>query len=215
MCENNDVIDKEQIPIDEEEIVVDKRDFLDENGVNIFSKKSGEKTVEERIKTSRSLKIKNNKWNQVDYTEDFSNEKITIDPHSYQYNSSYEDVEFEKTFQKIIENSKYKELLLGEEKQTINYQVINDIIIYCYPKMKQDYTMAQLFVLVCEYCGVGLQTMWKRLSSYMQIQILQDLRAATSSSMDKRSAQCFLGRIRTCPFAAGEISIIALKSSSS
>ena len=41
--------------------------------------------------------------------------------------------------------------------------------------MKQDYTMAQLFVLVCEYCGVGLQTMWKRLSTYLQIQILEDL----------------------------------------
>ena len=161
--------------IEEDDIAIDKRDFLDENGVNIYSKKSGEKTVEERIKTSRSLKIKNNKWNQVDYTEDFSNEKITIDPHSYQYNSSYEDVEFEKTFQKIIENSKYKELLLGEEKVSINYQIINDIILYCYPKMKQDYTMAQLFVLVCEYCGVGLQTMWKRLSTYLQIQILKDL----------------------------------------
>lgn len=175
MRSKNDGKSKEKIPIDEEDIAVDKRDFLDENGVNIFSKKSGEKTVEERIKTSRSLKIKNNKWNQVDYTEDFSNEKITIDPHSYQYNSSYEDVEFEKTFQKIIENSKYKELLLGEERNTINHQVINDIIIYCYPKMKQDYTMAQIFVLVCEYCGVGLQTMWKRLSTYLQIQILEDL----------------------------------------
>jgi len=175
MRSKNDGKSKENRLIDEEDIAVDKRDFLDDNGVNIFSKKSGEKTVEERIKTSRSLKIKNNKWNQVDFTEDFSNEKITIDPHSYQYNSSYEDVEFEKTFQKIIENSKYKELLLGEEKTTINHQVINDIIIYCYPKMKQDYTMAQIFVLVCEYCGVGLQTMWKRLSTYLQIQILEDL----------------------------------------
>lgn len=174
MRSKNDGKIKENL-IDEEDIAVDKRDFLDENGVNIFTKKSGEKTVEERIKTSRSLKIKNNKWNQVDFTEDFSNEKITIDPHSYQYNSSYEDVEFEKTFQKIIENSKYKELLLGEERTSINHQVINDIIIYCYPKMKQDYTMAQIFVLVCEYCGVGLQTMWKRLSTYLQIQILEDL----------------------------------------
>ena len=165
------------IPIDDEDdIAIDKRDFIDENGVNIFSKKSGEKTVEERIKTSRTLKIKNNKWNQVDFTEEFTNDKITIDPQSYQYNSSYEDVEFEKTFQRIIENSKYKELLLGEDKVTINHQVINDIIIYCYPKMKQDYTMAQLFVLVCEYCGVGLQTMWKKLSSYLQIQILEDLK---------------------------------------
>lgn len=175
MSTKNDFKNLTNDPIEEEDIVVDKRDFLDENGKNIFEKKSGEKTVEERIKTSRSLKIKNNKWNQVDYTEDFSNEKITIDPHSYQYNSSYEDVEFEKTFQKIIENSKYKELLLGEEKTSINHQVINDIIIYCYPKMKQDYTMAQIFVLVCEYCGVGLQTMWKRLSTYLQIQILEDL----------------------------------------
>ena len=58
-----------------DDIAIDKREFLDENGVNIFSKKSGEKTVEERIKTSRTLKIKNNKWNQVDYTEDFSNDK--------------------------------------------------------------------------------------------------------------------------------------------
>ncbi len=161
---------------DDEDIAIDKRDFLDENGVDVFSKKSGEKTVEERIKTSRTLKIKNNKWNQVDYTEDFTNDKITIDPHSYQYNTSYEDVRFEQEFQKIIENSKYKELLLGEEKVAINYQVINDIIIYCYPKMKEDYTMAQIFVLVCEYCGVGLQAMWKRLSTYLQIQILEDLK---------------------------------------
>lgn len=177
MLDNYEVVDFNIDQIDDEEdIAVDKRDFLDDNGVNIFSKKSGEKTVEERIKTSRTLKIKNNKWNQVDYTEDFSNEKITIDPHSYQYNSSYEDVEFEKAFQKIIEDSKYKELLLGEDKVTINYQTVNDIIIYCYPKMKQDYTMAQLFVLVCEYCGVGLQAMWKRLSTYLQIQILEDLK---------------------------------------
>ena len=176
MLGKNDVVDFDNSPIDDEDIAVDKRDFLDDNGVNIFSKKSGEKTVEERIKTSRSLKIKNNKWNQVDYTEDFSSEKITIDPHSYQYKSSYEDVEFEKTFQKIIENSKYKELLLGEDRVSITYQTVNDIIIYCYPKMKQDYTMAQLFVLVCEYCGVGLQAMWKRLSTYLQIQILEDLK---------------------------------------
>ena len=86
---------------DEEDIAEDKRDFLGNDGVNIFSKKSGEKTVEERIKTSRTLKIKNNKWNQVDYTEDFSNDKITIDPHSYQYNSSYEYVYFEQELQKI------------------------------------------------------------------------------------------------------------------
>ena len=163
-------------PIEDDDVAVDKREFIDENGVDIFKKKSGEKTIEERIKTSRTLKIKNNKWNQVDFTEDFTNDKITIDPHSYQYNSTYEDVEFEKKFQELIENSKYKELLLGEEKITINYQVINDILIYCYARMKQEYTLAQIFVLVCEYCGVGLQTMWKRLSTYLQIQILEDLK---------------------------------------
>jgi hypothetical protein len=177
MLKKNKVVNLDNEPIDDEEdIAVDKRDFLDENGVNIFSKKSGEKTVEERIKTSRTLKIKNNKWNQVDYTENFPNDRIIVEPRNYQYHSSYEDVEFEKSFQKIIENSKYKELLLGEEKISINYQTINDIIIYCYPKMKQDYTMAQIFVLVCEYCGVGLQAMWKRLSTYLQIQILEDLK---------------------------------------
>ena len=101
MWENNEG----NIPIEDDDIAVDKREFLDDNGVDVYSKKSGEKTVEERIKTSRSLKIKNNKWNQVDYTEDFANEKITIDPHSYQYNSSYEDVEFEQAFHNIIKNS--------------------------------------------------------------------------------------------------------------
>ena len=177
MLDKNDVIDFDNNPIDDEEdIAVDKRDFLDDNGIDIFKKKSGEKTVEERIKTSRTLKIKNNKWNQVDYTDDHPSEKITIDPQSYQYTSSYEDVEFEKAFHKIIEDSKYKELLLGDDPVTINYQTINDIIIYCYPKMKQDYTMAQIFVLVCEYCGVGLQAMWKRLSTYLQIQVLEDLK---------------------------------------
>ena len=34
-----------------------KRVLLDENGVNIYEKSSKDKTVEERIKTSRSLKI--------------------------------------------------------------------------------------------------------------------------------------------------------------
>lgn len=177
MLDKKDVIDFDNFPIDDEkDIAIDKRNFIDDNGIDIFKKKSGEKTVEERIKTSRTLKIKNNKWNQVDYTDDYSSEKITIDPQSYQYTSSYEDVEFEKSFHEIIEDSKYKELLLGDDPVSINYQTINDIIIYCYPKMKQNYTMAQIFVLVCEYCGVGLQTMWKRLSTYLQIQILEDLK---------------------------------------
>lgn len=167
---------EDEIIEDDDDIAVDRRTFLDDDGIDIYTKKSGEKTVEERIKTSRTTKIKHNNWNNVDYAEDLGTEKITINPHSCQYRSTYEDVEFEKQFQKIIENSKYKELLLGEDRIVINSQIINDIIIYCYPKMKQDYSMARIFVLVCEYCGVGLQAMWKRLSTYLQMQILEDLR---------------------------------------
>ena len=161
-------------PLDDEDIAIDKRDFINEESIS--NKSSGEKTVEERIKTSRSLKIKNNKWNQVDYTEDFSNEKITIDPHYCQYNSTYEDVDFQEKFQAIIENSKYRELLLGEDKNTVNYQTVNDIIIFCYGKLKRDYTLTQIFVMVCEYCNIGLQAMWKRSSSYIQLQVLEELK---------------------------------------
>ena len=160
----------------EDTIVNDKRVLLDENGKNIYTKKSSEKTVEERIKTSRSLKIKHNKWNQVDYTEDYTEEKITIDPKSCQFNSTFEDVEFEKKFHEIIKNSKYKPILLGDDKVTINYQVINDMVIYVYARMKRDYSLSQIFVLICEYCNVGLPAMWKRLSSYFQMQILTELR---------------------------------------
>lgn len=160
----------------EDNIVNDKRVLLDENGKNIYKKKSSEKTVEERIKTSRSLKIKHNKWNQVDYTEDYTEEKITIDPKSCQFNSTFEDVEFEKKFHEIIKNSKYKPILLGDDKVTINYQVINDMVIYVYARMKRDYSLSQIFVLICEYCNVGLPAMWKRLSSYFQMQILTELR---------------------------------------
>jgi len=174
MIENKDW--NVEIISDEEELNPFYNEEEEDEEKDILSKKSGEKTVEERIKTSRSLKIKNNKWNQVDYAEDFSNEKITIDPQYNQTNSSYEDVEFEKEFHKLTSNSKYKELLLGEDKNTITYQVINDIIIYCYARMKRDYTLTQIFVLVCEYCGVGLPTMWKKLSTYLQIQILEELK---------------------------------------
>ena len=160
----------------EDTIVNDKRVLLDENGKNIYKKKSSEKTVEERIKTSRSLKIKHNKWNQVEYTEDYTEEKITIDPKSCQFNSTFEDVEFEKKFHEIIKNSKYKPILLGDDKVTINYQVINDMVIYVYARMKRDYSLSQIFVLICEYCNVGLPAMWKRLSSYFQMQILTELR---------------------------------------
>ena len=163
-------------PIEDNEEVIDKRVLLDEEGNDIYKKKSSEKTVEERIKTSRSLKIKHNKWNQVDYTEDYTEDKITIDPQSCQFNSTFEDVEFEKKFHEIIINSKYKPILLGDEKVTINYQVINDMLIYIYARMKKDYSLSQIFVLICEYCQVSLPTMWKRLSSYFQMQILTELK---------------------------------------
>lgn len=163
-------------PIEDNEKVVDKRVLLDEQGNNIYKKKSSEKTVEERIKTSRSLKIKHNKWNQVDYVEDFNDDKITIDPKSCQFTSTFEDVEFEKKFHDIITNSKYKPILLGDEKVTINYQVINDMLIYVYARMKTEYSLCQIFVLICEYCNVGLPAMWKRISSYFQMQILTELK---------------------------------------
>ena len=162
-------------PIEDDEIAIDKRDFIDEDGNDIFLKKSFDKTVEERIKTSRTLKIKNNRWNQVDYTEEYTPDKITIEPGSCQYNSTFEDIEFEQKFYDTIENSKYKELLLSGEKKQINYQVVNDIIVYCYSQLKPEYTLARIFVIVCEYCGVGLNAMWKRLSAYLQTQILEDL----------------------------------------
>lgn len=161
----------------DEEVVIERNKFLDENGVDIRTKKSKDKTVDERIKTSRSLKIKYNKWNQVDFTEDIPQEKISIDKNYTQQSYSYDDIEFEKKFHEIIKNSKYKAILLDEdcERVVINYQVINDILIYTFGKMKKEYTLSRIFVMVCEYCGINLQTMWKRLSSYMQKQILEEL----------------------------------------
>lgn len=160
--------------MDDEE-AIDKREFLDEDGNDIYKKKSEDKSVEERIKTSRTLKIKHNKWNQVDYTEDNGDEKIVITPQYSQSSSSYENVEFEKKVHEIIKNSKYSTILLGDEKVTINYQVVNDIIIYLYGKLKNDYNLTRVFVFTCEYCGVSLMVMWKRLSSYLQMQILKEL----------------------------------------
>ena len=62
----------------DEEIVLKNHKLVDENGIDVSKKKSSEKTVEERIKTSRSLKIKYNKWNQVDFTEDnYQQDKMT------------------------------------------------------------------------------------------------------------------------------------------
>lgn len=157
--------------------------FLDENGVDIFKKKSKDKTVEERVKTSRSLKIKYNKWNQVDFTEDSPQDKITIDrDFSEQNSSSYEEIEFEKKFHEVIKNSKYKAILLDDdcERVVVNYQVINDLLLYVFAKMKNEYSLTRIFVMVCEYCGINLQTMWKRLSSYMQKSILEELKEYSS-----------------------------------
>ena len=161
----------------DEEVVIERNKFLDENGVDIRTKKSKDKTVDERIKTSRSLKITYHKWNQIDFTEDIPQEKISIDKNYTQQTYSYDDIEFEKKFHEIIKNSKYKAILLDEdcERVVINYQVINDILIYTFGKMKKEYTLSRIFVMVCEYCGINLQTMWKRLSSYMQKQILEEL----------------------------------------
>ncbi len=169
--------DNDKMSANDEEVVVDRREFLDENGVDIFKKKSAEKTVEERIKTSRSLKIKYNKWNQVDYTEEKHDDKISIDNSFMESMMTYEDLEFEKKFHEIIRNSKYKAILLNSEfdKMVINYQIINDILLYTYARMKDEYSLTRIFVLVCEYCGTNLQTMWKRLSSYMQKKILEEL----------------------------------------
>ena len=146
----------------DEEVVIERSKFLDENGVDIRTKKSKDKTIDERIKTSRSLKIKYNKWNQVDFTEDTSQEKISIDKNYTQQSYSYDDIEFENKFHEIIKNSKYKAILLNEdcERVVINYQVINDILIYTFGKMKNEYSVSQIFVMVCEYCGINLQPMW-------------------------------------------------------
>ena len=161
----------------DEEVVIERSKFLDENGVDIRTKKSKDKTIDERIKTSRSLKIKYNKWNQVDFTEDTSQEKISIDKNYTQQSYSYDDIEFENKFHEIIKNSKYKAILLNEdcERVVINYQVINDILIYTFGKMKNEYSLSKIFVMVCEYCGINLQPMWKRLSSSIQKQILEEL----------------------------------------
>ena len=162
--------------IDDDNGTSDKREVLDNNGVNIYSKKSEDKTVEERIKTSRSLKIKHNKWNQVDYTEDYGDDKITINPNYSHSSTSFNDVEFEKKVHEIIRNSKYNSIFLGDEKVSINYQIVNEMIIYIYARIKNEYTLAKLFVFICEYCNIGLTSMWKRLSSYLQMQILIELR---------------------------------------
>lgn len=171
-----------KISAEDNDIVIDKREFLDENGIDIFKKKSIDKTVDERIKTSRSLKIKYNKWNQVNFIEDKQQDKISIDTNYSQQLSTYEDIEFEKKFHEIIKNSKYKSILLNKEydKMIINYQIINDILLYAYARMKDEYSLAKIFVMVCEYCNINLQTMWKRLSSYMQKKILEELREYSS-----------------------------------
>jgi hypothetical protein len=172
---NIEELDLEIDDIDLEDIETSgKRVLLDENGVNIYEKSSKEKTVEERIKTSRSLKIKYNNWNNVDWCEN-TGENFTIDPMACQFRSTWEDVEFEKKFYDIIFNSKYKSLLLGEDKITVNYQIVNEILFFVYAKLKVEYSLSQILVMLCEYCGINIQTMWKKLSSYAQMEILKEL----------------------------------------
>lgn len=172
---NVEELDLEIDDLDFEDIETSgKRVLLDENGVNIYEKSSKEKTVEERIKTSRSLKIKYNNWNNVDWCENTS-ENFTIDPMACQFRSTWEDVEFEKKFYDIIFNSKYKSLLLGEDKITVNYQIVNEILFFVYAKLKIEYSLSQILVMLCEYCGINIQTMWKKLSSYAQMEILKEL----------------------------------------
>ena len=43
MSEKKVIKNLENIPIEDDDIAVDKRKFLDDNGVDIYSKKSGEK----------------------------------------------------------------------------------------------------------------------------------------------------------------------------
>jgi hypothetical protein len=178
MTDKNINIEELDLEIDEldfEDIETSgKRVLLDENGVNIYEKSSKEKTVEERIKTSRSLKIKYNNWNNVDWCEN-TGENFTIDPMACQFRSTWEDVEFEKKFYDIIFNSKYKSLLLGEDKITVNYQIVNEILFFVYAKLKVEYSLSQILVMLCEYCGINIQTMWKKLSSYAQMEILKEL----------------------------------------
>ena len=88
----------------------------------------------------------------------------------------WEDVVFEEKFYDIIFNSKYKSLLLGEDKITVNYQIVNEILFFVYAKLKVDYSLSQILVMLCEYCGINIQTMWKKLSSYAQMEILKELR---------------------------------------
>lgn len=172
---NIEELDLEIDDLDLEDIETSgKRVLLDENGVNIYEKSSKEKTVEERIKTSRSLKIKYNNWNNVDWCENTA-ESFTIDPMACQFRSTWEDVEFEKKFYDIIFNSKYKSLLLGEDKITVNYQIVNEILFFVYAKLKVEYSLSQILVMLCEYCGINIQTMWKKLSSYAQMEILKEL----------------------------------------
>ena len=172
---NIEELDLEIDDLDFEDIETSgKRVLLDENGVNIYEKSSKEKTVEERIKTSRSLKIKYNNWNNVDWCEN-TGENFTIDPMACQFRSTWEDVEFEKKFYDIIFNSKYKSLLLGEDKITVNYQIVNEILFFVYAKLKIEYSLSQILVMLCEYCGINIQTMWKKLSSYAQMEILKEL----------------------------------------
>ena len=115
-----------------------------------------------------------NKFLDEDYND---TGKIVIDPQYNAYNSTVEDIEFEKKFHNILISSKYYSILFPEngEKSTISYQTVNDILLYVYARMKKEYTLVQVFVMLCEYCGITLSTMWKLVNSYYQKQMLEEL----------------------------------------
>jgi hypothetical protein len=54
--------------------------------------------------------------------------------------------------------------------------------------------LSKIIVMVCEYCGINIQTMWKRLSSYIQKTILEELSEYSplaSLELDKEENQLF------------------------
>ena len=57
--------------------------------------------------------------------------------------------------------------------------------------MKVDYSLSQILVMLCEYCGINIQTMWKKLSSYAQMEILNELREVSKLPKDSEENKLF------------------------
>lgn len=138
-------------------------------------KSSAEKTREEKIRTSRSKKIKHNNWNNVDYEEDIDTSRIVIDPDFQAHNTSFEFSAFEKDFQEVMEKSKYNHIFHENERVVIDYDVLNEMLYYFYGQLKSNYSMTYVFVALCEYCGLNIAIAWKKLSSYIQGMLLKEL----------------------------------------